>query len=356
MLKNIQALRALAVLVVALGHLQPLAGQVHPLLAWVSLGRGGVDLFFVISGFIMVYTTERETPSAWQFALRRLIRIIPLYWLVTIGVFVLALLAPGLLGASRPDPVWLIKSLMFIPFDKGDGTVNPLIPVGWTLNYEMFFYACFAAALLIPRRIISYVVAAVVIASLGAIGFSATFTGVLANFYTRPILVEFSAGIALGLLTSRLPVLAGKRLAQFGIAAFLGFVVALAATGFAPTEALRVAFAGSVSTCIVGLAIMLERGGWAVRNPLLLLIGNASYAIYLTHLFVTQAFIIGARALGANAPVISAVFLIAGLVASVLAGVTIFLLYERPVDRHLRRLVLSGTTPAIFRTGGPSGA
>ena len=61
------------------------------------------------------------------------------------------------------------------------------------------------------------------------------------------------------------------------------------------------------------------------------------------------------KALGANAPVISAVFLIAGLVASVLAGVTIFLLYERPVDRHLRRLVLSGTTPAIFRTGGPSG-
>jgi exopolysaccharide production protein ExoZ len=78
MIKNIQALRALAVMVVVLGHLQPLAQQVHPLLTWVGLGRAGVDLFFVISGFIMVYTTEREAPSAAQFALRRLIRIVPL--------------------------------------------------------------------------------------------------------------------------------------------------------------------------------------------------------------------------------------------------------------------------------------
>jgi len=339
MIKNIQALRALAVMVVVLGHLQPLAQQVHPLLTWVGLGRAGVDLFFVISGFIMVYTTERESPSAAQFALRRLIRIVPLYWVVTLGVFALAILAPGLLGASRPEPVWLVKSLAFVPFDKGDGTTNPLIPVGWTLNYEMFFYACFAIALLIPRRSVSYVVAAAVIGGLGLVGFGQTFTEVLVNFYTRPILVEFALGIVLGLLFKRLPILSGTRSAQLGLAALLLLVVALAASGFAREEALRVAVAGTASVCVVGLALMLERGGWAVRNPLTLLIGNASYAIYLTHMFVTQAFIIAARKVGASDPVSSTLFLLAALFASVVAGVVMFLLYERPVGRLLRGLV-----------------
>src|SRR5690606_9244014 len=125
------------------------------------------------------------------------------------------------------------KSLAFVPFDKGDGTTNPLIPVGWTLNYEMFFYACFAIALLIPRRRVSYVVAAAVIGGLGLVGFGQTFTGVLVNFYTRPILVEFALGIVLGLLFNRLPIRSGPRSARRGLAALRLLVGALGASGFA---------------------------------------------------------------------------------------------------------------------------
>src|SRR5690349_10997415 len=107
MLNNVQALRALAAMLVVLGHLQPLFETVHPALAWVGLGRCGVDLFFVISGFIMVHTTRAGDTSPGAFAIRRLVRILPLYWAVTLAVFAVALVAPSLVQASRPDPVWL---------------------------------------------------------------------------------------------------------------------------------------------------------------------------------------------------------------------------------------------------------
>src|ERR1700751_1248467 len=119
MLNNVQALRALAALLVVAGHLEPLFAAIHPALAAVGLGRAGVDLFFVISGFVMVLTTDRAEPSALEFAQRR---IVPLYWSVTLAVFALPLAAPELLTAGRPDPAWLLRSLAFTPFDKGDGT------------------------------------------------------------------------------------------------------------------------------------------------------------------------------------------------------------------------------------------
>ncbi|HEY9217739.1 MAG TPA: acyltransferase, partial [Phenylobacterium sp.] len=231
MLPNIQGLRALAALMVAVGHLQVLFAAVHPALAWVGLGRAGVDLFFVISGFIMVFTTEREPPSAGRFALRRILRIVPLYWAVTLAVFALAALRPGLLDAGRADPVWLAKSLAFIPFDKGDGTMNPLVPVGWTLNYEMFFYALLALALIPPLGRARYILVAVVVAALALPGFFVSFGSDLLQFYTRPILIEFALGVGLGLAFARLP----RARPVVGSLVLIAALAALAASGLAPT-------------------------------------------------------------------------------------------------------------------------
>lgn len=337
-LRNIQALRALAVTAVVLGHLQPLAEQIHPALAWVGLGRAGVDLFFVISGFIMVYTTERAPLSAGAFALRRMVRIVPLYWLVTAGVFLIALIAPKLLGASRPDPAWLLKSLCFIPFDKGDGSTNPLIPVGWTLNYEMFFYTCLALALFMHRGAARYIVVAGFVAALGLVGFGLKFDGVLLNFYTRPILIEFALGILLGLLFGRLPRLSPTA-AQYGKVVLGALVALLATSGVAHAEGQRVLVAGASSLCIVGTALTLERNGRFVRSRLVLLVGDASYAIYLTHIFVTQVLIIGAGVVGVHSAAGAATLVLAGLVASIATGVLTFHVCERPLARRLKQLV-----------------
>ena len=123
---NIQVLRFIAAFSVMMVHL-PLIG----------FGIWGVDIFFVISGFIMMYVTEKNHKN---FFLKRLIRIIPIYWILTFGVFSVAILKPDLLNNTTADYEHLLKSLFFIPFNKNETGHFPILFLGWTLNYEMIFY------------------------------------------------------------------------------------------------------------------------------------------------------------------------------------------------------------------------
>src|SRR5580693_2772498 len=102
MIRNIQALRALAVYLVVLEHsLGTLAlGTVE--VAKLNFGGAGVDIFFVISGFIMVVTTDTRETQAGDFMWHRIVRIVPLYWLLTLVVFAVALIAPSLVQATEP--------------------------------------------------------------------------------------------------------------------------------------------------------------------------------------------------------------------------------------------------------------
>lgn len=136
---SIQLLRAVAAIAVVTQHVPiPIFGD----------GLWGVDLFFVISGFIMCHATAR---SGRNFFLKRIIRIVPLYWLGTLFIYALALTLPQLLNTTTANPVDLLKSLLFIPFIKG-GIPVPIVFQGWTLNYEMFFYGLFWISLLVSRR------------------------------------------------------------------------------------------------------------------------------------------------------------------------------------------------------------
>ena len=155
---SIQILRAVAALGVLVHHtaheVAAKTGVTVPFREFV-VGAGGVDLFFVISGFVMVYASERlfAQPGASRvFFLRRLARIVPLYWAVT------AILVGYVYVAHRifPPPFitteGVIASFLFIPWPLPNGVMAPVHALGWTLNYEMFFYAVFALAIMLPRR------------------------------------------------------------------------------------------------------------------------------------------------------------------------------------------------------------
>ena len=135
-LRNVQVLRAFAALLVIFVHLDQLLSR----LGVPLFGGAGIDIFFVISGFIMVYTTMDREITPWSFMADRIARIVPAYWAATLGVFFLALVAPSLLQTSHMQWDELFKSLVFVPFRKATGLVQPVLFVGWTLNYEMFFY------------------------------------------------------------------------------------------------------------------------------------------------------------------------------------------------------------------------
>lgn len=148
-LPSLQVLRALAALGVVFYHLDPgpqAAGWRHLYQVLFARGHIGVDLFFVISGFIMVWTapTESGVRPALGFLVRRVFRVVPLYWLMTL-VWVY--------GVSHAGWPQLRQSLLFYPIDTSMPMVFgfPALFVGWTLNYEMYFYLSLALGLLFAR-------------------------------------------------------------------------------------------------------------------------------------------------------------------------------------------------------------
>src|ERR1019366_2869669 len=140
----IQYLRGIAALMVVWHHG---VGQLATLETYFPFrfGTSGVDLFFVISGFIMVVTTAGRDVTPTEFIARRFVRVVPLYWVLTLALAATALVAPSLFRSVTLTAVSLIQSLLFIPHFSPShaGMIWPVLVPGWTLNYEMFFYVVF---------------------------------------------------------------------------------------------------------------------------------------------------------------------------------------------------------------------
>ncbi|MDB5937705.1 MAG: acyltransferase, partial [Polaromonas sp.] len=151
---GVQILRFVAAMLVVVMHITEAisvritgAGPDH----YWSAGAIGVDIFFVISGFVMAMSTARlpagnqtNWQAAWIFMKRRLLRIAPLYWFYTLLKAALVLILPSLALRSSIDMQHLLASMLFIPALSPWGLVQPTLPVGWTLNFEMLFYVVFA--------------------------------------------------------------------------------------------------------------------------------------------------------------------------------------------------------------------
>lgn len=199
---TIQYLRGFAAIFVLASHalLYPL---VERNLGFSRLGWLGVVLFFVISGFIMVVVTGEGRFSPVDFLRRRLIRVVPMYWGATLLAAGLALLAPQLFKTTVYDGGQLIMSLLFVPFyNPVSEGIHPLYKLGWTLNYEVFFYVCFAllAFLGAEARVVWLTLAFSFLAVLGALFQPQP---AIPQFYTSFMPLAFCAGAWLGLMTLR---------------------------------------------------------------------------------------------------------------------------------------------------------
>ena len=267
-LKSIQVMRAIAALSVVLFHLG---------IYGFSNGAAGVDIFFVISGFIMG-ATSLKLPAA-AFVSKRLVRIVPLYWIATL-LMCAGSLVPGLFAKFQFDAASLLKSLFFIPYFDASGNVWPLLVPGWTLNYEMLFYLIFTVGLLVSRPVL---VCHVVIVSLVIAGLVFSPQSAPLRFWTDPILLEFLAGL---LIATRFGTLGARTGAVLLAAGALFFVVS---TFYATAQMPRILMWGAPAVLVVSGAVALERARkWPDIKPLER-IGDASYSLYLLHGFVINA-------------------------------------------------------------------
>ncbi|MBB2698729.1 UNVERIFIED_ORG: peptidoglycan/LPS O-acetylase OafA/YrhL [Rhizobium esperanzae] len=287
MLVQLQYLRAIAALMVVYFHAILQLAKVNPAIDATAFlyGETGVDIFFVLSGFVMWLTTSGRAMRPIDFARRRIRRIVPLYWLATLFSAVVALAAPSLLKSTVFDLPHLIASLFFLPWANAadPGTITPVVVPGWTLNYEMFFYLVFA--LLLPLQETRRIPAMFAVFAVILIACRLLPETTATRFYGEPIMLEFLAGVVLGWLCGQKALLPNR------------WAWAVLATGFAfllVNEALmqpesRFYAWGIPAVFIVFGAVSIDFSRLPVLGWLNYL-GDCSYAIYITHAF-TLAFL-----------------------------------------------------------------
>ncbi len=299
----------------------------------IIAARFGVEIFFVISGFVMIASTPDRDVSlpnrfglAKDFVLRRIIRVAPMYWLCSAAKVVLVLLAPSLALRSSIDWSHVAASFLFIPVVSPWGLVQPILPVGWTLNFEFLFYALFATCIVVTRWRAS--VATAFLAVVYIAGTTMAEPGSALHFYARTLLFDFAMGMAVARLTQRqlrLPV----PLAWFVLAVTL----LLSVLNARPTGAwFDLAGFGTIAGLTVWATVSLESRYLCKLKPLELL-GNSSYAIYLTHSFFTPGVVIVALKLAVTEPV---VLITAATLLPCVLGCMAYKYVEAPITRVLR--------------------
>lgn len=289
-LDSIQALRGIAVLGVVGFHMLAMerkySGGDLLLPQALQWGQLGVDLFFAISGFVMVMVTQGRFQRAGEvprFLWHRLTRIYPTYWfyfLLTLAVF---LIKPDWVNASQGHQADLLSSLFLYPTDT-----PPLVMVAWSLIHELWFYAVFALLLLLPEKWLPWLLLtwglciAVVNQAVDLNALPAP-ARIALHGYT----LEFILGALAALCVYRLPIAASRfQLQLLQVGALIGLGVAFIADIASAAPHWRAATVGGLSALLLFCCAVLERRGQGIQPGLLHAIGNASYTIYLSHLLV----------------------------------------------------------------------
>jgi peptidoglycan/LPS O-acetylase OafA/YrhL len=336
---GLQILRFVAAMLVAEMHItQAISIHITGRGEHVYWGTGavGVDIFFVISGFVMMLSTAHvpfsgphRLDNAWIFVKRRILRIVPLYWAYTLLKAALVVAIPALAVKSVIEPGHLAASLFFVPVRAPWGLIQPVLPVGWTLDFEMLFYLVFAVAMALGAPRVRYcllVFLCVFVAARFAPG------SVPLAFYAQSIIFEFIIGVAFAQAVLRWgcgPTGAGALLVAAGAIFTFGL-------GWNPDSERLFPWGVGAATIVLGtiwLERVIEGKRWA--QPLAFL-GDASYSIYLSHTFVVPACVIALKKAGMGNT--SAIFVLTSL-AVMAAGSASYLWLEKPLIAVAKRLL-----------------
>lgn len=317
-LLSIQYLRAFAALMVVAYHA----------CRWskpgFDIGAAGVDVFFVISGFIL-WTVAAERPvTAQTFLARRWARVAPTYWVLTLVVAGVALVWPDLIWDAKPTLSHVLMSLAFIPHINEVGLPFPIITSGWSLNYEAIFYVVFTLSLLAPpkRRFLAITLGLLAVPIFGIVVRPAYFLGANLMF------LQFLAGVWLAHWRLHADLLSRRKGL---ICCALGLVGFIALSPLNLFEHLwRPLLWGAPALLLVTGAVSVEGDGGLPDIKALRFLGDASYSIYLAHLPAIQVL---SHVLDANRPA----FVPAAIAVSLACGVACYFGLERPLTRLLSR-------------------
>lgn len=345
-LSRVQLLRGVAAILVTFGHAQAEAQQLYPTFYRIDFAFGiGVDIFFVISGFIMVISSQSlfGTKGGFtKFLWRRMKRVVPLYWIFTLLMVLAIFLAPSQLNSSDFELRHLFLSLLFIPYEAADGDTQPILALGWTLNYEMFFYAIFATVLffsfVIGRFALVAIMSALVL--MGTILPNTAPTPII--FWSNPILLEFLFGVLAGSYYLRhgrkesLPLFLSTIILSATIYLFLIDLTdyRLFILG-APAILFSIAF-------IFFMPTRIETSFLTVSH----LAGDSSYSLYLSHPFTLALTKLAWVKLGFQQDHLWT-FVVVSTLASIAVGYLVYILIEGPISIALSSRKQNSTSLSV---------
>jgi exopolysaccharide production protein ExoZ len=335
-IRSLQHLRVLAASMIVLYHtelqiMRLTDGQhIHSF----GFGAAGTDLFFAIGGFILVYTSYNRKDTFSAFLYRRIMRIAPLYWLFTFLMLLVLLVAPGHLLTTKMESWHFLLSLAFIPYPHPVlGIDRPFLFPGWVLNHFVFFYLLFGALLFLPagRRIL---VASAVLCTLMVLKFLFAGESNLLDFYGATVSLDFVLGMIVAWLFLERQASPVMIVAVFltGATIFAAGVVEGVSDGNARAFYWGVAGASLLFVCVFSE----KQWGWP-KWRFLSALGDASYSVFVSHLFALALVTSIMRALrilpmlgvwGAR---------VVFLGASWMLGMAVYTAIERPLMRRIGR-------------------
>jgi peptidoglycan/LPS O-acetylase OafA/YrhL len=336
-IRSLQALRGVACLAVVALHLagfEQTTWVSRPLAGWGrTFGWSGVDLFFVLSGFIITWTQDKQLgrPAALGgYLARRLWRIFPLFWACWAFAVVVHVLV---CGVTLTAPGWIgdwARQLLLWPWGHG----TPYVPVAWSLSYEVVFYLVFGLFVLLPRRSFVPLLAAWTAVVAGKLvilpppGDGPTWLPV------APLTLEFITGCWTAVACRRL----SGRMVPCLVLGVAGFAAGVACLDlwYAEISVWRAALLGPPGGLLVYGLIGLERSGRLRPPAWLCRIGDASYSIYLTH-WTIAIFALAATQGWPHSRLGHPLWLATMLAAMVGGGYLCYLGIERPLIQVAKR-------------------
>lgn len=342
---GIQYLRGVAALMVVFFHSR---SYFTDLAVWTGVGARGVDIFFVISGFIMAYSTrhvDRDSSIAREslkFLTKRIIRIVPLYWVALLwtsapywSIWLSKANVPmDLYTHFGSDLIAIVKDFFFIPHPsldpEDDGDAYPIVIQGWTLNYEMFFYVLFALSIFFRKyRLIA---ASSVLVVLVVSGRLHKFSEIAGLFYTSKILIEFVFGMMVFHVYKKTQHLNFDRTTLI-VLGIIGFV--LLNSGSVVNDKFVLAPAAAI------IALVFIHGFRGVHWRPLKILGDASYSIYLFHtaVFELARWFIHYLELGKEGYLNITMIVLIQVIPAVIIGTIIYYVIEKPMLSVLRKLL-----------------
>lgn len=338
---TIQVLRGVAALMVVVFHLvdaERIYGHGPMLLDGVArLGFAGVDLFFVISGFVMASVTQGlygSAKNATLFLARRIARIYPMYWLFTSVIVAMMFVMPHTMDATFFAKSKIASYLLW-PRDP-----FPLLIVGWTLTYEMFFYLVMGMAIATIRERhlpLLFVTWAVVVLIAQQFAPPQRWLTVV----TSPMAWEFIAGGLIGIYWRKVPAAAARSLLWIGVIGAMVSAVVLSRMNLVEQDAMRRTLVFGAAGALIVLGLVSREGvGQVTTHRALRAVGDASYSLYLSHLFViTLAARAWAHTGHTGTPGEHAAFVITAVLLSTAVALVCYYMVERPVVRKLESFV-----------------